>query len=383
MIKIKIDDKTRKTIEKLHWEWFFDKVETTIRLPKRKITRKKYLCEILKINEDNFEVEVRPYILGQIEDIKHLIPAKVNLKGITKKKNLTKNEKKIKRRTERLLEAFGYDDFDNRNKTTWGAYELCKFLKISVCPYCNRQYIFTIRDENRDCITRPEMDHFYSKSIYPFLSINLYNLIPSCHTCNHKKSDKDNQIIYPYEEGFGKDISFRVKYAQEIPENSSILDISNTHIFFKDRPCDVLETGNCIHNKQTKAHKSIKTFHLEEIYNEHKIELQDLFTRYRNYSKPKIDEITRLIVDAQLDTKKIEDKSPQKHFKLTKEQKEELVQQVASTYTKRIKRTILGLPLGAGDKQYPLRKFKEDIIEQLDNTAQKMKTEARNKNISK
>ena len=74
--------------------------------------------------------------------------------------------------------------------------------------------------------------------------------------------------------------------------------------------------------------------------------------------------------------KKIEDKSPQKHFKLTKEQKEELVQQVASTYTKRIKRTILGLPLGAGDKQYPLRKFKEDIIEQLDNTARKMKIEA-------
>ena len=382
MIKIKLDDKTRKTIEKLHWEWFFDKVETTIRLPKRKITRKKYLCEILKINEDNFEVEVRPYILGQIEDIKHLILAKVNLKGITKKKNLTKNEKKIKRRTERLLEAFGYDDFDNRNKTTWGAYELCKFLKISVCPYCNRQYIFTIRDENRDCITRPEMDHFYSKSIYPFLSINLYNLIPSCHTCNHKKSDKDNQIIYPYEDGFNKDILFRAKY-KNIPDNSNILDIANTLVYFKDRECDVLKIGKSIHNKQNKARKSINTFHLEEIYNEHKIELQDLFTRYRNYSKPKIDEITRLIVDAQLDAKKIEDKSPQKHFKLTKEQKEELVQQVASTYTKRIKRTILGLPLGAGDKQYPLRKFKEDIIEQLDNTARKMKTEARNKNISK
>lgn len=369
MIQIKIDDKTRKTIEKLHWEWFFDKVETTIRLPKRKITRKKYLCEILKINEDNFEVEVRPYILGQIEDIKHLIPAKVNLKGITKKKNLTKNEKKIKRRTERLLEAFGYDDFDNRNKTTWGAYELCKFLKISVCPYCNRQYIFTIRDENRDCITRPEMDHFYSKSIYPFLSINLYNLIPSCHTCNHKKSDKDNQIIYPYEEGFGKDISFRVKYAQEIPENSSILDISNTHIFFKDRQCNILETGKCIHNKQTKARKSIKTFHLEEIYNEHKIELQDLFTRYRNYSKPKIDEIMRLILN---------DKINLDGFDLDDAQKKDLYQKITSTYTKHIKRTIFGIPLDVGDKQYPLRKFKEDIIEQLDNTAKEMKAEALN-----
>ena len=385
MIKIKIDDKTRKTIEKLHWEWFFDKVETTIRLPRRKITRKKYISEILGLDEKNFETEIRPYILGGYEDIKKLISTNTNIKGVAKKKNLTKDEKKIKKRTDLILEAFGYNDFDNRNKNTWGAYKFCEILKVDICPYCNRQYVFTVREETRDCVTRPEIDHFYPKSIYPFLSLNIYNFIPSCHICNNIKNNAENNIIYPYEEGFGKDISFRAKYAQEIPENSSILDISNTHIFFKDRLCDVLETGKCIHNKQANARKSIKTFHLEEIYNEHKIELQDLFTRYRNYSKPKIDEITRLIVDAQLDTKKIEDKSPQKHFKLTKEQKEELVQQVASTYTKRIKRTILGLPLGAGEKQYPLRKFKEDIIEQLDNTARKMKAEAktRDKNKSK
>ena len=132
-----------------------------------------------------------------------------------------------------------------------------------------------------------------------------------------------------------------------------------------------------------KITNSIEAFHLKELYSCHKLDLKDLFTRYRNYSKPKIDEITRLIVGAQLDTKKIEDKSPLKHFKLTKEQKEELVQQVASTYTKRIKRTILGVPLGAGDKQYPLRKFKEDIIEQLDNTARKMKAEAKTQDKNK
>lgn len=383
MVKIELDNDTRTKIETLHKEWFFKKVENIIRPPRRKITRKKYISEILGLDEKNFETEIRPYILGGYEDIKKLISTNTNIKGVAKKKNLTKDEKKIKKRTDLILEAFGYNDFDNRNKNTWGAYKFCELLKVDICPYCNRQYVFTVREETRDCVTRPEIDHFYPKSIYPFLSLNIYNFIPSCHICNNIKNNAENNIIYPYEEGFGKDISFRVKYAQEIPENSSILDISNTHIFFKDRLCDVLETGKCIHNKQAKARKSIKTFHLEEIYNEHKIELQDLFTRYRNYSKPKIDEITRLIVDAQLDTKKIEDKSPQKHFKLTKEQKEELVQQVASTYTKRIKRTILGLPLGAGDKQYPLRKFKEDIIEQLDNTAKKMKTEARNKNISK
>lgn len=125
-------------------------------------------------------------------------------------------------------------------------------------------------------------------------------MIPSCHICNHGKREFGEGILYPYSDGFDKDIIFRAKFAKEIPENSSILDISNTHIFFKDRPCDVLKTGKCIHNKQSKASKSVKTFHLEEIYNEHKIELQDLFTRYRNYSKPKIDEITKLIINGRI-----------------------------------------------------------------------------------
>ena len=210
-------------------------------------------------------------------------------------------------------------------------------------------------------------------------------MIPSCHICNHGKREFGEGILHPYSNGFDKDIIFGAKFHSVIPDKSNLLDASNTQIFFKTKGCKLFDSPQNICSNCLKARKSIKTFHLEEIYNEHKIELQDLFTRYRNYSKPKIDEITRLIVDAQLDTKKIEDKSPQKHFKLTKEQKEELVQQVASTYTKRIKRTILGLPLGAGEKQYPLRKFKEDIIEQLDNTARKMKAEAktRDKNKSK
>lgn len=362
MIKIETDDKIKAEIEKLHWDWFLKKVETTIKPSRRKITRKKYLSEILRLDENDFENEIRPYILGQLDDIKKIISKNTILKGIAKKKNLTKDEKKIKKRTDLIIEALGYNDFDNRNKTTWGAYKLCEHLKVNICPYCNCQYTFTVRDEDLDCIIRPEMDHFYPKSIYPFLSINLYNLIPSCHICNHKKGDKDNPIIYPYDGAFGKDIVFRAKYKQrDCSQNSSITDISNVYVFFKNQKCNVLETGKCIHNKEVKAKHSIETFNLEDIYNEHKIELEDLFTRYRNYSKPKIDEITKLIVNAQLSTQASND----------------TVNQVAKIYTKRIKRTILGLPLGAGDKQYPLRKFKEDIIEQLDNTRQKMKEEAK------
>ena len=85
---------------------------------------------------------------------------------------------------------------------------------------------------------------------------------------------------------------------------------------------------------------------------------------YFFFSKPKIDEITRLILNEKINLDE---------FDLNEKEKKDLYQKIASTYTKRIKWTILGLPLGAGDKQYPLRKFKEDIIEQLDATVKKMK----------
>ncbi|WP_458450168.1 hypothetical protein [Fibrobacter sp.] len=364
MIKIELDDTTKNEIENLHWEWFDSRANT--KFTKSSETYKEFILRELDVKWKDIESIIK----GNIQVLESY---KNSFNKITKKQNETRYSK--------MMVAFGYDNFCE-SKKEWNAYELCKKLKVNVCPYCNREYTFTIGNTKEKKV-RPEIDHFFPKSEYPYLSCSLYNMIPSCHICNHGKREFGEGILYPYNNGFDKDVIFSAKYAQEIPENSSILDISNTHIFFKDRLCDVLETGKCIHNKQAKARKSIKTFHLEEIYNEHKIELQDLFTRYQNYSKPKIDEITRLIVDAQLDTKKIEDKSPQKHFKLTKEQKEELVQQVASTYTKRIKRTILGLPLGAGEKQYPLRKFKEDIIEQLDNTARKMKAEAKTQDKNK
>lgn len=248
-----------------------------------------------------------------------------------------------------------------------------KKLKVNVCPYCNREYTFTIGNTKEKKV-RPEIDHFFPKSEYPYLSCSLYNMIPSCHICNHGKQEFGNGILYPYNDGFDKDITFRAKFNSAIPNNTNLFNLSNTRIFFKTKGCKLFDTPQNICSKCLKARKSIKTFHLEEIYNEHKIELQDLFTRYRNYSKPKIDEIMRLILNEKINLD---------GFDLDDSQKNNLYQKIASTYTKRVKRTILGLPLGAGNKQYPLRKFKEDIIEQLDNTFKKMKAEAQNQHDSK
>jgi 5-methylcytosine-specific restriction endonuclease McrA len=52
---------------------------------------------------------------------------------------------------------------------------------VDVCPYCNRNWIFSGEKATA------EIDHFYPKETYPFLSCCYNNLVPVCHSCNHKK----------------------------------------------------------------------------------------------------------------------------------------------------------------------------------------------------
>lgn len=74
-------------------------------------------------------------------------------------------------------------------------------LGLQTCPYCNRAYIQSVSKRG---IVRPQIDHFYPKSLYPYLGLSFYNLIPSCSVCNGTtaKGDRDSyydNLINPYE----------------------------------------------------------------------------------------------------------------------------------------------------------------------------------------
>ena len=52
---------------------------------------------------------------------------------------------------------------------------------------------------------------------YLYLSMSLYNLIPSCSLCNHSKSDEPLSIDYnPYYKGFAKSFEFKVSNPLEL-----------------------------------------------------------------------------------------------------------------------------------------------------------------------
>ena len=72
--------------------------------------------------------------------------------------------------------------------------EFVDALEVTVCPYCNRNFVNSTFDK-----TMCDLDHFYEKSEYPVLAISFYNLIPVCHYCNHTKST--NKITYSSHDG--------------------------------------------------------------------------------------------------------------------------------------------------------------------------------------
>lgn len=389
MIKIKLPDE----IKKRHKEWyenFLEKKQIPLKanLPNGKKNVLSFIEYTLKWDKSLLMeiILAEPKKLHELASENSKIYKRYHQVKKAKFKIQQKNKEPEKWTIEKILKIyFGYNDFENSafpcNGKIWGAYEFTKLLNIDVCPYCNRQYIFTINNGSG----RPQIDHYYPQSDYPYLSCSIYNFVPSCPHCNLQKGDvlnkyatakekskhkefhydSDNRafILYPYEEsienkGIHGDVIekkawFRAMYGEWNDKYKLLDDSIRIQIKKKDDPL-----------LNTKIENSIEAFHLNELYSCHKIDMVDLFDRYRNYSKPKIDEITKLILNETLNTSGLA---------LNNNQKEKLYKRVASTYTKRIKRTILGLPLGAEGKEYPLRKFKEDIIEQLDETARNMK----------
>jgi len=102
----------------------------------------------------------------------------------------------------------------------WNRHKLLSLMEIEVCPYCQRNYISSF-EENDDKRITADLDHFYPKSLYPFLALSLYNFIPSCQICNSRfKGTKDTyNSVYPYEESFD-DLGAKFETSKEIINNA-------------------------------------------------------------------------------------------------------------------------------------------------------------------
>ncbi len=54
--------------------------------------------------------------------------------------------------------------------------------------------LLVIQKQDGKGLAKFQFDHFYPKDKYPYFSLSLYNLIPSCANCNHRKRNTEMDI---------------------------------------------------------------------------------------------------------------------------------------------------------------------------------------------
>ncbi len=160
---------------------------------------------------------------------------------------------------------------NGNNSANYSAYTFVEKLDVNTCPYCNRNYIFVVKKGK----LRPEIDHFYPKTVYPYLALNYFNLIPSCQTCNKTKSDKVNfNLINPY------DIDrtdYKLTYK---PKSINFAEVERNKYDFSSFEIDFISTN-----------ENIKIFKLKELYKQHKDIILELLIKKAYYPKSYVEEL--------------------------------------------------------------------------------------------
>lgn len=186
-----------------------------------------------------------------------------------------------------LIKVF---DYSKLPKTL--SYKLITESGVSVCPYCNENNIYNTDGDHKSY--RSELDHFFPKSKFPFLSLSLYNLIPSCNICNGPlKGNFDtfyNKAAYPYQIGvndkplFKVDVGDVVACGEKVTEDDILIKVLklNNEIDINVSLFDIQERYN----------------HLDfKIWSKHYLDLKDSLDSF-NFQKEEVEGIDLSILFA-------------------------------------------------------------------------------------
>lgn len=290
---IKIDDSGHVDIKKNHLKYFEDHCLSLLKkyaAQKYNLAHEKKVLEYLK---DSYA----QVLIGSPEELRYVI------KEI---KQLTGGHKFSQKTYQKMKLVFNYDSFSKRSPgekgTNWGGYLLTEKLGVGLCPYCNRQYVTSLRISQprkkgtpkslREGQTRATLDHFYDKGRYPYLAISLYNLIPSCKVCNSdfKGSQEmcSQKYLHPYEDGFGSNARFTVIPKASPGRAGQPYDVTSL-LGGNDRFQIGIRYISTDLEFNQRAERNADLFKLVDLYNFHKEEVRELLQKTQHYSEDYID----------------------------------------------------------------------------------------------
>lgn len=176
-----------------------------------------------------------------------------------------------------LLKALDYEKLQDK--------VLKKFFhryQTNTCYYCNSQYTLTFKIQNLESV-KFQIDHIFPKKKYPYFSISLYNLIPSCANCNLNKGDGDFWIedyCHPYLESIGDRFKFSLS-----KESDKILYGDSENVDFDDVSISITNLSD------TKVSNHNQLFDIEGMYSNFSEIAKEIIALGYLYPKSKREEL--------------------------------------------------------------------------------------------
>jgi len=211
---------------------------------------------------DNINKEVKK-IFGASVSFENIVKADyIELQRLKNMWDLVTNNSKRKKIKGKALYGKIYDKWRTKHGN-----QLVKELELTVCAYCNRNYI--------NGGSGADFDHFFEKSDNQIFALSFYNLIPVCPVCNRAKeyykrryNGKNKQLpthISPYDNDKEK-------------ATDELLTFSYRYITATD--CEPYIKR--IHNPDMK--NNVEAFKLEERYSIHTDLVSELHYRAMKYN---------------------------------------------------------------------------------------------------
>ncbi len=199
-----------------------------------------------------FERQGTSFTISELEEIDQWV--KHNLDGYDFKKIVLAEPKELEELKTRLDQLKKPDfsrliDFycvfaktSSNLKGGYNAHQLLDDLDISVCPYCNRNFIRNTRKRRTS-----QFDHFYPKDQYKLFAVSFYNLIPVCKVCNHLKNNSPKPLPNPYDTRYDWNslIKFELKIkAADFYYNQKSVEIELKAKIEKTEVCELVKNSN-------------------------------------------------------------------------------------------------------------------------------------------
>lgn len=174
----------------------------------------------------------------------------------------------------KFLENYLYNTYFCRNRDDRKQFIGSFQNGVTVCPYCNRNYINSLKDYDLF-----QLDHFYPESKYPVLAISFYNLVPVCPACNYRKRTYLMHFS-PYDKKWDSaDQIIRFDYDMLAADYLTNED----HIRVVIMPGDDSIRGDVM--------ADVDLLNLDSAYDCHRIEVQEMLKKGLVYPEDRVDEI--------------------------------------------------------------------------------------------